>query len=120
MSVRPTRPRPALPALRLGAACALLVLLGSGCTLTGGDDEGATFVFPETEVVQCQEHQERPPSAAYAGDEDSDTVAMLQLLRYWVNNGDKPYCDGEPPTEVDQEWEQTVQRLRGTEAETTA
>ena len=89
------------------------VLLLAGCT--GSEAEGATFVLPSTDVVDCQEHQTAPPSPAYAGDEDSDTVAMLDLLRYWNTNGDKPYCDGRGPTETDQRWAETVSRLQGGE-----
>jgi hypothetical protein len=95
----------------LGAAAAGALLLLTGCTTA--EPEGATFVFPSTDVVECQEHQSVGPSDAYAGDEDSDTVAMLDLLRYWNQNGDKPYCDGEPPTATDTEWAQTVERLKG-------
>lgn len=91
------------------AAGALLLL--AGCT--AAEPQGATFVLPTSDVVDCQEHQPAGPSSAYAGDEDSDTVAMLDLLRYWTENGDKPYCDGEPPTEADQEWAETVTRLQG-------
>lgn len=88
-----------------------MLLVLAGCT--EATPQGATFVVPTTAVVECQEHQEVGPSAAYAGDEDSDTVAMLDLLAYWSANGDKPYCDGEPPTATDLEWAETVERLRG-------
>jgi hypothetical protein len=94
----------------LTAAAGALLLL-SGCTTA--EPEGATFVLPSTDAVECQEHQTVGPSDAYAGDEDSDTVAMLDLLRYWNQNGDKPYCDGEPPTATDTEWAETVERLQG-------
>jgi len=83
----------------------------AGCSL-GGPREG-TFVLPEAAVVSCQEHQDVVPSGAYAGDESADTVAMLDLLRYWAENGEKPYCDGEPAGEADLLWAETVQRLRG-------
>lgn len=89
------------------AALALL----AGCT--AAEPEGATFVLPSTDVVECQEHQTVGPSDAYAGDADSDTVAMLELLRYWNEHGDKPYCDGEPPSDIDTSWLETVERLRG-------
>ena len=92
----------------------LAALLLVGCTV-GGPQEGM-FALPEADVVDCQEHQEVVPSEAYAGDESSDTVAMLDLLRYWTANGDKPYCDGEPATETDQLWAETVDRLRGDDA----
>lgn len=95
---------------RLATTVAALVALLAACSES--EPEGATFVLPSTDVVECQEHQTVGPSDAYAGDADSDTVAMLDLLRYWTANGDKPYCDGEPPTEIDQEWAQTVARLQ--------
>lgn len=101
-------------AARLPLAVVLACLLGTGCTL-GGPPEG-TFALPDTEEVDCQEHQEVVPSPAYAGDEDSDTVAMLDLLQYWAAHGDKPYCDGEPATETDLLWAETVDRLRGPES----
>lgn len=96
--------------LAAAAATAGSLVALAGCT--AAKPEGATFVLPTTEVVECQEHQTVGPSDAYAGDTGSDTVAMLELLRYWTANGDKPYCDGEPPTEVDEEWAETVARLQ--------
>ena len=97
-----------LPPVRVLPLLLAPLLLG-GCSL-GGPQEG-TFALPEADVVDCQEHQEVVPSDAYAGDGSSDTVAMLDLLRYWTANGDKPYCDGEPATEPDLLWAETVSRL---------
>ena len=99
------------PGSATAAAVVAAVLLLGGCSL-GGPREGL-FVLPETPVVDCQEHQDVAPSDAYAGDESSDTVAMLDLLQYWAENGDKPYCDGEPAGEADLLWAETVGRLRG-------
>lgn len=110
--------RPLRRAVLVAGAMAVTAAL-PGCVADPAEERAATFVLPETEVVQCQEHQEQEPSSAYAGDEDSDTVAMLNLLRYWAENGDKPYCDGEPATDTDLQWAQTVERLRGTAPEST-
>ena len=106
---RPVGPVRAVRTCVVALAAAAL----AGCTAIVGEQDRATFALPETETVECQEHQELEPTSAYAGDEDSDTVAMLDLLRYWTANGDKPYCDGEPPTETDLMWAKTVERLQG-------
>ena len=69
--------------------------MGAGCTL-GGPREG-TFVLPDADVVECQQHQDVVPSSAYAGDADSDTVAMLDLLRYWRPTATRRTATGSPP-----------------------
>lgn len=97
-------------------ASVLAALLLAGCS-AAAEQDGPTFVLPDGDTVTCQEHQPSPPSAAYAGDASADTVAMLDLLQYWTANGDKPYCDGEPPTENDVLWSQTVDRLQGRPSE---
>ena len=107
--MRGTRTAAALAPVAAAVSAAALVL--GGCTL-GGPQEG-TFVLPEAAAVSCQEHQDVVPSDAYAGDASADTVAMLDLLRYWAENGEKSYCDGEPAGEADLLWAETVERLRG-------
>ncbi len=109
----PTVPRLSAAPRRAVAAALVLVLGGLLAGCTDAPPEGATFVLPGDDVVDCQEHQPEEPSDAYAGDAGSDTVAMLDLLRYWTENGDKPYCDGEPATETDLLWQETVVRLQG-------
>jgi len=95
----------------VAAALAAAALALGGCSV-GGPQEG-TFVLPEAAVVSCQVHQDVVPSGAYAGDESADTIAMLDLLRYWAENGEKAYCDGEPAGEADLLWAETAERLRG-------
>ena len=92
----------------------LVPVLLAGCS--GGSDAGPapqpTLVVPTGSTpFTCQEHQEQPPGSDYAGGTEADTARVLTLLRYWNENGDKPYCDGEPATEIDPAWADLVQRL---------
>ncbi len=91
------------------ALCAALVL--GGCTAKSTDD--GLFVLPSTDAVECQEHQEEEPGVAYTGGEAADTVKIFSLLKYWTAHGDKPYCDGEPATDIDSAWRAEVERLQG-------
>lgn len=86
-----------------------LTLVLAGC---GGDD--GRFDPGEGEIT-CMEHQTQEPGTAYTVGEDGDTAARLAVLRYYVDNGSKPYCDGEPPTEIDRLWAQLVVDLGGSE-----
>ncbi len=93
------------------AALALLavpVLLVAGCS----SDDGRFDPGGQDEIT-CMEHQEDSPGTAYTGGAEGDTAAILQVFRYYVANGDKPYCDDEPPTETDKEWAQLVVDLGG-------
>lgn len=93
--------------LSVVAVTAVAVSL-AGC----GDDDGR-FDPGGSEDISCMEHQTDTPGSAYTGGEDGDTGAILTVLRYYVANGSKPYCDGEPPTEVDKMWAQLVVDLGG-------
>ncbi len=91
------------------ALCAALIL--GGCTTKTAND--GEFVLPTATPVECQQHQQEEPGAAYTGGEGGDTGKIFQLLKYWTAHGDKPYCDGEPATEVDRAWRARVERLQG-------
>ena len=95
------RARPAV-ALTLGLA------LLAGCS----SDDGR-FDPGKGDQSTCMEHQTESPGTAYTGGEDGDTAAIFAVLRYYVSNGDKGYCDGQPPTETDREWAQLVVDLGG-------
>ena len=51
------------------------------------------------------DHQGRSP-----GTQDTDpSVSMfitLPVIRYYKENGSKPYCDGQGPTAIDRQWAQ--------------
>ena len=93
---------------RLIAALVLGALALSGCS---GDN--GRFDPGQGEDSKCMEHQDESPGTAYTGGDQAETAAILQVFRYYVANGDKPYCDDEPPTETDKEWAQLVVDLGG-------
>ena len=55
--------------------------------------------------ITCMDHQGRSP-----GTQDTDpSVTMfmtLPVIRYYKDNGSKPYCDGQGPTAIDRQWAQ--------------
>ena len=100
-------------------ACLLSLL--TACLLTGcsgGPAPQAVFhvqsgVRPQTAARPCQLHQTDAPSSAYRGGPDSDPSLELPFLAYFTANGDKPYCDGKPPTATDKEWAKLYVQLTG-------
>jgi len=94
----------------LAVALAGAGLLVTGCT--GGPPPEAALVLPTgSGPVTCQEHQTGPPGVDYAGGTDADTAKVLTLLKYWKEHGDKPFCDGDGPSEADRAWSELVERL---------
>lgn len=91
-------------------ALALSTLVLTGCS--GGSTAGR-FDPGGGDDISCMEHQGESPDATYTGGQDADAAAILTVFRYYVSNGDKPYCDGEQPTSVDREWAQLVVDLGG-------
>lgn len=86
-------------------------MLLAGCS---GDD--GRFDPGDSDEITCMEHQSDEPGTAYTSGEDGDTAAILAVFRYYVTNGSKPYCDGEPPTDTDRLWAKLVVDLGGSEA----
>ncbi len=91
------------------------VVAAAAVLLMGCSEDDGRFDPGASEEISCMEHQSDTPGPAYTGGEDGDTAAILAVLRYYVANGAKPYCDGEPPTEVDKMWAQLVVDLGGSE-----
>lgn len=87
-------------------ACTALLLAGCGAD-TGRFDPGSA------DKISCMEHQSVQPDTSYTDSADSDTAGILTVFRYYVANGSKPYCDGQPPTETDRMWAQLVVDLGG-------
>lgn len=90
-----------------------LAVLVTAMLLAGCSGEDGRFDAGDTAEITCMEHQTSEPGPAYTGGEDGDTAAIFGMLRYYVANGSKPYCDGEPPTETDRMWAQLVVDLGG-------
>ncbi len=93
---------------------AVAVLSFAGCTGESADD--GRFDRGEVEgELECMEHQAESPGTDYTGGTEADTAAILGMFRYYVDNGDKPYCDGDPPSDTDRDWAQLVVDLGGSE-----
>lgn len=108
-----------------GRVGGLLVVLGAGLALAGCSGGGpapqAVFhvqrgVQPNAAERACQLHQTDAPSSAYMGGQASEPTLELPFLAYFTANGDKPYCDGKPPTSTDKQWAQLYIRLTGNRA----
>lgn len=87
----------------LPAVLATSVLL-TACS--GADDEPYVFVAEPGVEVECMEHQTEPPGETYTDPEQADLARNLRVLRYYVQNGDKGYCDDGGPTDADRAWAQ--------------
>jgi hypothetical protein len=100
----------------------ILVVLTAGLALAGcsGHAPAPQAVFHVQRGVTasaadqtCQLHQTDTPSTAYRGGEASVPTLELPFLAYFTANGDKPYCDGKPPTSIDKQWAQLYVQLTG-------
>jgi hypothetical protein len=49
-------------------------------------------------------HQPASPGARYTDPALKNTLEILNLLRYCTANGNKPYCDRNPATDIDKKW----------------
>jgi hypothetical protein len=108
-------PRPA--ARVTGALVLLAIALVAGCS-GGGPPAQAVFhvqsgVRPQTAARPCQLHQTDAPTSAYRGGPNSDPTLELPFLAYFTANGNKPYCDGRPPTATDRAWARLYVELTG-------
>ncbi|MGW4698405.1 hypothetical protein ACWEO1_39245 [Kitasatospora cineracea] len=92
------------------ALAAVPALLLAGCA---GPTRGAPDIQRDTPSPSCLVHQTREPADRYTAGRDADTVAVLELMRYYTANGRAPYCDGKPPTAADRAWQQLYTRLGG-------
>lgn len=100
-------------------ACLLGLL--TACLLTGcsgGPAAQAVFhvqrgVVPQAAEQSCQLHQTDAPTSGYRGGQASQPTLELPFLAYFTANGDKPYCDGKPPTATDKEWAKLYVQLTG-------
>jgi hypothetical protein len=108
-----------LPAGRASAFVAVLVgsLLLVGCS---GDEPAPEAVFhvqkgvrPNAADQPCQLHQSDVPTRAFRGGPDGVTALTLPFLASYTANGNKPYCDGKPATDVDKDWARLYVQLTG-------
>jgi hypothetical protein len=106
---------PRSPAALLVAVTAALAL--AGCS-GGGPARQAVFrsqsgLNVDAAARSCQLHQTDAPTSAYRGGPKSDPALELPFLAYFTANGDKPYCDGKPPTATDRAWAHLYVQLTG-------
>jgi hypothetical protein len=88
----------------LAAAALLAIVVLSGCARPGPNDAASFNDQSSSEAVTCLIHQRYRPVAAYEGGPGANTLLVLTMLHYYVANGNKPYCDGRPPGEMDRAW----------------
>ena len=55
--------------------------------------------------ITCMDHQAHSP-ATQDTDPSVSMFVTLPVIRYYKENGSKPYCDGQRPTAIDQQWAQ--------------
>ncbi|MCW3042223.1 MAG: hypothetical protein JWL57_381 [Actinobacteria bacterium] len=91
-------------ARRLAAAALLATVVLSGCAHAAPNDAARFDNQFGDDAVACLVHQRSQPDSAYEGGPRANTLRVLTMLHYYVANGDKPYCDGRPPGEVDRAW----------------
>ncbi len=89
---------------RIAAAALLAVLVLSGCARPGPSDATRFDDQSGSDAVACLVHQRYRPDPAYEGGPRANTLLVLTMLHYYVANGNKPYCDGRPPGEMDRAW----------------
>jgi hypothetical protein len=90
---------------RLRAGLATAALVGLALTGCGGGSAAGRFDNQAGESpLRCLAHQKDKPGTDYTGREKAATGPVLAMLRYYTANGNKPYCDGKPPTEQDRAW----------------
>jgi hypothetical protein len=105
-----------LPALLVVAAALGLVGCSGGKPATEAVFHVQEGARPGAASEPCQLHQTQAPTAAYQGGPESVTRLELPFLAAYTANGNKPYCDGKPPTSVDKDWARLYVRLTGNDA----
>ena len=92
---------------RLIALAITLTVLTAGC---GDGDGGGTFdAGTGTAPLACMPHQKHAPAKDYT----DDTARTFTLLRYYVANGARPYCDHRGADAEDRAWAHLYERLGG-------
>jgi hypothetical protein len=96
---------------RIAAAVLLGVVVLAACARPGPSDAARFNNQSGSDDVACLLHQRYGPDAAYEGGPQANTLLVLTMLHYYVANGNKPYCDGRPPGELDRAWFDLYLRL---------
>ena len=89
---------------RLAAAALLAIVVLSGCGRPAPSNAARFNDQSGSDAVACLVHQRYRPDPAYEGGPRTNTLLVLTMLHYYVANGNKPYCDGRLPGEMDRAW----------------
>jgi hypothetical protein len=81
----------------------LLILAGCG---PSPPEPGPVFDNEGGAALTCMKHQPASPGTRYTDPALKNTLEILNLLRYYAANGNKPYCDRNPATDIDKKWAQ--------------
>ena len=92
------------PRTSRAAAAVLCVLVGGLAACSGSAASGQFDDQAGSRTLSCLEHQASAPGKDYSAGEHADTTRVLRLLRYYSGNGNRPYCDGKPPSKTDRAW----------------
>jgi hypothetical protein len=80
-----------------------LLLILTGCS-PSPPGPGPLFDNEGGVALTCMKHQPALPGTRYTDLALRNTVEILNVLRYYTANGNKPYCDRNPATGIDKEW----------------
>ena len=86
---------------------------------TGAPHPGPVFDNENGSELTCLRHQPQPPGPRYTDDAMRRTDETLPLLRYYTAHGRKPFCDGQPPSDTDEQWAQLYVTLGADRANVT-
>jgi hypothetical protein len=81
----------------------LFILAGCG---SSPPEPGLVFDNEGGAALTCMKHQPALPGARYTDPAFRNTGEIFTLLRYYTANGNKPYCDRNPATDIDKKWAQ--------------
>lgn len=94
-------------ALAATAACGIMLSAAacSGASHQAHANANATgFNSQGHKTLSCMAHQRTAPAASDRPGPHEDPTAVLAVLRYYTANGNRPYCDGKPATDIDRLW----------------
>ncbi len=91
--------------------CAALLMTGGVASCSSSSSASPKAVAPVVtfddqggQAQRCMTHQNRQPTPAYRAGATAVSEVELPMLAYYTANGEKPYCDGRPPTATDRTW----------------
>jgi hypothetical protein len=91
--------------MRCAVVATSLLLILTGCG-SSSPEPGPVFDNEGGAALTCMKHQPASPGARYTDPALRNTGEIFTLLRYYTANGNKPYCDRKPATDIDKKWAQ--------------